>query len=244
MRDCVFFFKFAMISCKDIRNNMKQPTKTTDIISFLLFMLMTTLILAACNGGKPKGKNIADTVYPEPNPEEVAAMKLFDVLHSSEGKNMTGAQLAVLKDTANDEEHLFCINLPVTDIDERPVADVAYTNKETGGTLLFHYGPGLDDESIDSVGAIGTVDIRTVIHSWESADCLPDSANTRSVEARGNSIYTPYHTLYYESYEINDQTYPACWAPEYYGCLIYVYPGADSLLVTWGYEESKRVYRR
>lgn len=223
---------------------MKQSTKQKGIMSALLLMPMTILILVACNGNSPGGKNTPDTVYPIPSPEEEAVMSLSDTLHTRVGLTLTGAQLAVMTYGVDDYPDTFGVNLPVTDLDERPAEGVVYTNAESGGTIVFHYGPGLDDESIDSVGAIGTVNLRTVIHSWESADCLPDSANKRSVQARGNSIYTPYHTVHHRSYKINDVTYPARWSPEYYGCLIYVYPGADSLVVTFGYEESKRIYKR
>ncbi|MBR3093919.1 MAG: hypothetical protein IKG99_12985 [Bacteroidaceae bacterium] len=210
----------------------------------VLLILLAAIILASCNEGKPNGNNNGgEADYPMPSPEEQAAIDLWDTLHTIEGQTLNGAQLAVMKSKVIDMDHLLCINLPVSDIDERPLGDVTYTNEETGGTIVFHLGPVEDDEVVDSLNPIGTIDLWTVVHSWETKDCLPDSANTfNRVQARGNSIYTPYHMVHSGRKKKNN--YELRWFPEYYGCIIYVYPGADSLAMTFGYEESKRIYKR
>ena len=180
----------------------------------VLLILLAAIILASCNEGKPNGNNNGgEADYPMPSPEEQAAIDLWDTLHTIEGQTLNGAQLAVMKSKVIDMDHLFCINLPV------------------------------DDEVVDSLNPIGTIDLWTVVHSWETKDCLPDSANTfNRVQARGNSIYTPYHMVHSGRKKKNN--YELRWFPEYYGCIIYVYPGADSLAMTFGYEESKRIYKR
>ena len=159
------------------------------IMSALLSLPMTAVILAACHGGNNGGNINHD--YPLPGPEESAVRKLCDTLMSQEGQTLTGAQLAVMRYGVDYHPDTFGIALPVTDIDERPVEGVTYTNEESGGTLIFHYDTTFDDEVTDSIGPIGTVDMRTVVHSWSSSESLPDSAETNRLRARGNSIYTP-----------------------------------------------------
>ncbi|MBR4365919.1 MAG: hypothetical protein IKP43_03960 [Bacteroidaceae bacterium] len=218
-----------------MRTNRKQK-----IMSALLSLPMTAVILAACHGGNNGGNINHD--YPLPGPEESAVMKLCDTLMSQEGQTLTGAQLAVMRYGVDFHPDTFGIDLPVTDIDERPEEGAVYTNEGSGGTLIFHYDTTFDDEVTDSIGPIGTVDMRTVVHSWSSSESLPDSAETNRLRARGNSIYTPYRWVHTGRRKSNN--YTPRWFGEYHGGIIYVYPGADSLILTYGYEESKRIYKR
>ena len=220
---------------------MKQPTKKTGIRIGMLLLPLAILLLLACNGGNGRLIN-GGSSYPLPGPEESAVRKLCDTLGTIEGQSLNGTQLAAMRYGVDFHPDTFGIALPVTNIDERPLNDATYTNKETGGTLVFHFGPLPAGEEPDSVGPVGTIDMRNVIHSWESSASLPDSADTMRLRARGNSIYTPYRWVHTGRHKYNN--YTPQWFAEYHGGIIYVYPGADSLVLTYGYEASKRIYRR
>ena len=45
-----------------------------------------------------------------------------------------------------------------------------------------------------------------------------------------HSIYTPYRWVHTGRHKYNN--YTPQWFAEYHGCIIYVYPGADSLVLT------------
>ena len=87
--------------------------------------------------------------------------------------------------------------------------------------------------------------MRTVTHVWEDSTCVPAKADTVSVQNRGAGILTLYRIVHWggpnggrhRCYDKHPNGYP-----EYWGALISVYPGADSLVLTWGCEQSKRTY--
>lgn len=175
-------------------------------------------------------------IPPEPNAEERAVEWLGNIVNSPEGHTMTAGQLATL----SEEKSIRSVALPVNDEDVLPRMGI-YRNEATGGTIQFR--PYTNEK--DTVNPVCQADLRIVIHSYYDASCLPDSAETECIQNRGKGILAAYRIVHdggpnggrHRCYDKHPDGYP-----EYWGTLMYVYPDADSLMVTWGYEASKRIY--
>lgn len=184
------------------------------------------------NGDYPGG-------YPRPTPEEDASDWLKQQLMSDKGRAMTGQQLATLKD-----EHPRSVALPVS-ADEVLPRMGTYTDPNTGGTITFMPYKKPFEELKDTLNPVALVAMRTVTHEWESSASVPDKADTVSVQNRGAGILSLYRIVHsngpnggkHRCYDKHPDGYP-----EYWGTLMSVYPGADSLVMTVGYEKSKRTY--
>lgn len=178
--------------------------------------------------------------YPWPSPEEDAPVWLKQQLMSDEGRAMTGQQLAALKDT-----YPRSVALPVSEADVLPRMGT-YTDPATGGTITFMPYKSPQEGLKDTINPIALVAMRTVTHEWEDSKCVPAEADTVSVQNRGGGILSLYRIVHghgpdggkHRCYDKHPNGYP-----EYWGTLISVYPGADSLVMTVGYEGSKRVYK-
>ena len=223
--------------------------------SMLATCMVMGMALIACHSGTSQltGNNAANdnTAIDAPSPEEDALSWLCDVLMSKEGSALTAEQLARLKGTdkiagvmepLNDEDSIRSINLPVNNEDVLPRMG-KYENKETGATIVFK--PYVNEK--DTINPVCQADLRIAWHSWDNRCYLSeDTCETRCIQNRGRGILAIYHIVHdfgprngsHTCYEDHPDGYP-----EYWGALIYVYPGADSLIFTCGYEESKRVYR-
>ena len=218
-------------------------------------MLATCLVmgmgLIACHSGTSQLTGHNNTVIDAPLPEEEAMFWLWDVLMSPEGSALTAEQLAQLKWTdktfgvmepLNDDDTIRNINLPVNSEDVLPRMG-KYENEETGATIVFK--PYTNKK--DTINPVCQADLRIAWHSWDEQCYLPeDTCETRCIQNRGRGILAIYHIVHdfghrngsHDCYEDHPDGYP-----EYWGALLYVYPDADSLIFTCGYEESKRVYR-
>ena len=192
--------------------------------------IATVAALTACFGGGNGGQN---TDYPMPTPEEECVNRLYDILMSDEGRAMKGPEIAALKE----EKGIFCVGLPVNETDALPHIGGTYGNEETGGTIVF--SPA--DAEADTIHPVADATLQVVVHSWENASCLPDSSYTIQVHNRGNGILTPYRIVHRGCWCRNHDKHPDGY-PEYGAPVIYVFPGADSLLVSYGYEKSIRSY--
>lgn len=205
----------------------------------LVAMMALALVLTACKNSPAQQQvseqEIPGTEYPEPAPEEQASAWLCDVLMSQEGCAITAERLAQLKGTG-------VINLPVNSDDVMPRMG-KYENAETGATIVFK--PYTNEK--DTIKPICQADLRLAYHSWDTACHLPEgTCETRCIQNRGRGILAIYHIVHdygprngsHRCYEDHPDGYP-----EYMGALLYVYPGADSLMYTCGYEASKRIYR-
>lgn len=181
----------------------------------------------------------ANDDYPWPSPEEEATLWLKEQLMSAKGRAMTGQQLATLKD-----DYPRNVALPVSDEDVIPRMGT-YIDPATGGTITFMPYSIPQKELKDTIHPIALVAMRTVTHEWESSSCLPAKADTVSVQNRGVGILSLYRIVHshgldggkHRCYDKHPDGYP-----EYWGTLMAVYPGADSLVMTVGYEGSKRTY--
>ena len=206
--------------------------------SIYLFIALMSLgtTLAACR------HSVGDiNIPPEPPPEEKATCWLYDVLMSDSGYAMTAEKLAQLKEE-EDYERIGDLALPLNKEDVLPRMGT-YKNDKTGGTIVFK--PYKNDK--DTLNPVCMGEFRVPWHSWEDSCYLPaDTCERGSIENRGKGILAIYRIVHnfgpnggrHRCYEDHPDGYP-----EYWGALMYVYPGADSLLFTVGYVESKRVYR-
>ena len=181
-------------------------------------------IVWACNS-RPTQSN-----YPM-SLEKNAVLHLSSILNSSEGHAMSGMDLA----HQEGNEEIFKVDLPVNETDERPQYGEAYRNEDTGSTIVF-YDTVIEG---DTISPIGTADLTTVIHEWETQ---PDTTFNYCVHARGNGIYTFYNIRHKGCHCSHHAEHPDGF-PEYAPCLVYIKPGGKELLITWGYERSKREYK-
>ena len=163
--------------------------------------------------------------------EKNAVLRLSSILNSSEGHAMSGMELA----HKEDNKEIFKVDLPVNETDERPQYGKVYRNEETGGTIVF-YDTAIEG---DTIAPIGTADLTTVIHDWETK---PDTTINYCVHARGNGIYTFYNIKHKGCHCSRHDQHPDGY-PEYAPCLVYIKPGGKELLITWGYERSEREYK-
>ncbi len=220
---------------------------------------MAGLLLAAC--GSHRGDNGSDGIgivgsdgIHAPSPEEECVSLLFDILMSDSGHAMSGRQIAGLDDGALETEWaacvlspgamkgLFCVNLPTNASDNLPRMGV-YKDAVSNGTITFSKADAaLEQQSMasteDPIRPACQADIRIVYYDWESPECLPEKSERMLVEQRGQGILTLYHTVARRG-DRDERIY----FPEYRNIVIYVYPDADSLLTTCGYEATKRIYR-
>ena len=163
--------------------------------------------------------------------EKNAVLHLSSILNSSEGHAMSGKELA----HQDGEEEIFKVDLPVDGSNERPQYGKTYRNEETGSTIVF-YDTVIES---DTISPVGTADLATVIHEWETK---PNATVSYRVHARGNGIYTFYNIRHKGCHCIHRDQHPDGY-PEYSPCLVYIKPGGKELLITWGYENSKREYK-
>ena len=203
---------------------MASIRKKCILISMFLGVLS---IMWACNSHPVNG---VQGGYPM-SLERNAVSRLSNVLNSSEGHAMSGMELAHM----DDNYEIFKVDLPVTDVDERPQYGKAYRNEKTGSTIVF-YDTAIEG---DTISPIGTADLCTVVHEWETK---PDTIIKYRVHARGNGVYTFYNIRHKGCHCINHDRHPDGF-PEYTPCLVWIKPGGQELLITWGYERSKREYK-
>ena len=166
-----------------------------------------------------------------------AQHRLEGLLNSDEGQQMTADKLACF-------EQSYCkICLPVTDADTRPQEHTCYYASDTGTTMEFDFS-----EAPDTLNTIGTVNVEWRESQWGIAKGDSAEADVRNyfVQSRGKGIYS----FYYMDEQtdsvgnvVRDADGLPLTAPFWEGMLIYVYPGADSLIVTRGSRETDHVYR-
>lgn len=208
------------------KNMMKQAA----VVALAVFGLMNC-------GGRPSVSAGEADQTPALSREEMATEWLHNVLMSAEGHMMPADSLAGLHESGSIRN----VALPLNDEDVLPRMGT-YRNDATGGTITFR--PYTNEK--DTVNPICQADFRVAMHSWEEQVYLPeDSAYTECIQNRGKGILAIYRIVHnygpnggkHRCYDKHPDGYP-----EYWGALLYVYPSADSLMMTVGYEESKRTY--
>ena len=154
--------------------------------------------------------------------------KLGDLLNDGNGPTMSIAQLMDSINTYNEHIKGFDIHFPLTDTDERPRENTPYVNPATGSKMIFSMSTDDADFSIGSV----TIEQKTVGEISLGNDTSAPSF-TKYVQSRGKGVYA-----LYERSESSDSLTRRIWSR----VLLYVYPGADSIMTTRGYADSKHLF--
>ena len=199
---------------------------------WLVIVMVTVMIMAAC-GSKPDGNGGEDT-YPMPTIQEECMNHLYDVLMSPEGRAMTGVQLAVLNDTGR-LRNVFRIDLPVSETNQLPRMGIY---RAVGEGTTFEFLPLAAEDPLDTIYAVCQA-----ITTFDNEDSTPD---TLLVHNRDNGILTLFRYVHrggpnggkHRCYDKHPDGYP-----EYSSVVMSVFQGADSLIISRGFEESDCVFR-
>jgi hypothetical protein len=154
--------------------------------------------------------------------------KLGDLLNDANGPSMSIAQLMDSINTYNDRINGFDIHFPLTDTDERPLENTPYVNPATGSKMVFSMST---DDADFSIGSVAIEQKTEGEISFGNGTLSPSF--TKYVQSRGKGVYA----LYYLS-ESSDSLTRRIWSR----VLLYVYPGADSIMTTRGYADSKHLF--
>lgn len=192
--------------------------------NFLLTIMAIPLLIAACR---------QSTQYPMPTLQEECRIHLYSVLMSEKGRAMNGAELAELTDTGR-LKNVFQIKLPLANSDLLP--NMA-TYRDDANGYVISFLPITEEDPLDTIHAVCKA-----VTDYGYGDGLID---TMLVHNRGNGILTFFRYVHrcgpnggkHRCYNNHPDGYP-----EYEATVISVAEGADSLLTSWGYEESKCVF--
>ena len=146
--------------------------------------------------------------------------------------DMTAEALLDSLDYFNGVTPDFSVHLPVTDADTRPHADIQYVNARTGTSISFTI-----PDSIDDAYGIGTISIRTGSEN-ELTFHGTDTAVVARVHAWGRGIYS-----IYSKDSVTDEEGHSQLRIYQRSCLMFVYPGGDSILTTLGFKDSENIFR-
>lgn len=118
------------------------------------------------------------------------------------------------------------VDLPLTATDTRPKEEVNYVGSGSSSIMKFQLSASADTLP----HTIGTVIIDWHESFWGIAHPGKRWTDTCYVESRGKGVYT--------LYRYDEQT-----VPHREGMVLLVYPGADSILIHRGSEETKRIFK-
>ena len=208
---------------------MKTKTFVNKLLSSLFIMLSTmslTFELMACD---PSFTN--------------AQRGLEGLLNREEGQKMTADELANMSRNSGDKIRGagVDIHLPITSVDTRPIEGATYMCEDST-SLVFSF-----EGAPDTLRTIGTVNIEWHQNIWgESRDMgNKPNVNTYYVQSRGKGIYTLWFMdqQFESGHPVLDENGDTIEAPHFEGMLIFVYPKADSLLITRGHKDTEHTYK-
>lgn len=210
---------------------VKTVNRTVKVVICAL-LVTASFTLAGCMPPQTNAQNrLRGALNPDdgsyPMADELKAM--FSADNATIGDKLKGATCIV--------------DLPLTNSDTMPNDSVGYVDANSGSIMSFHF----DAEKDNLPNTLGKVFFEWREHVWSIANGSADNPeyDTCYVESRGKGVYTLYH--YEKQYKadrlLTDSLGNPIMTPERLGMLLFVYPGADSILIQRGSEESKRVYR-
>jgi hypothetical protein len=177
------------------------------------------------------------------DPKEANAVHvLVGLLNSPEGQDMSADELANISRTSG--QKIRCsgaeVHLPITNTDTRPVNGADY-KADDGTTLRFTLGDGPD-----TLRTIATVDVEWHQNEWGHS-FAPEKEPvymSYNVQSRGKGIYTFWYMQeqYEAGHPIIDEQGDTLRAPFFEGMLVFVYPGADSILISRGHPDTEHTY--
>ena len=162
------------------------------------------------------------------DPVGMSQMNLLgDLLNSDVGPTLSAEQLLDSIESLNQRKEGFSIHFPVTDENASPKDGEIYVNPKTGSSIQFDLTPA------DSLGMGTVIIVQQTDGELTFRHNALDSVITRHVQSRGKGIYALYST------SLDSDSLPRrIWSR----VLLYVYPGADSIMTTRGYEDSKHLF--
>lgn len=179
------------------------------------------------------------------DPQEANSQRDLEyLLNSEEGQRMTADELANMSRSGSQKMKGAGIevHLPVTSADTRPVAGTAYIAEDSTSLVFTLY------DATDTLNTVGTVDVEWHQDHWGNShrSGQPPVSASYYVQSRGKGIYTFYsYQKEYDNYgnAVLDADGNAVTNIFFEGMLVFVYPDADSLLITRGHPDTEHTYR-
>lgn len=205
--------------------------RTTKVVASLI-LLMSSFLLSGC---MPSHTNAQNRLRWALNPDDDS------YLMADELKSLFSADNATIGDKLKGSTCI--LDLPLTDSDTQPKDSVGYVEANSGSIMSFRFDAG-NDNLPHTLGKV-FIEWRENVWSIANGSANHPEYDTCYVESRGKGVYSLYYyeKQYKADYLQTDSLGNPLTAPERLGMLLFVYPGADSILVQCGSEESKRIYR-
>ena len=168
---------------------------------------------------------------------------LEGLLNREEGQKMTADELANISRSTGDKIRGAGveIHLPITNVDTRPIEGVTYMCEDST-SLVFSF-----EGAPDTLRTIGTVNIEWHQNIWGESRGMGNKSNVNTyyVQSRGKGIYTFWYMdqQFENGHPVLDENGDTIKAPHFEGMLIFVYPKADSLLITRGHKDTEHTYK-
>ena len=170
---------------------------------------------------------------------------LMWLLNSDRGNSVTADQLVSLKDDISLFDRMrgigVVIDFPLTDANTLPHDGVLYTASDTGSEMIFHLG-----ETREGSLVVGKVTMKLREDGWGKSWDRDLPAEELYLESRGKGVYTVYSykkertdtVASVLSDTLNTADYVKWREPR----VLFVYPGADSIVVSRGSKETLHTY--
>lgn len=193
---------------------MKHETRQ---LSTLAAMMAATLLLTACNWGRPNinGWKSGQPIMDGWTHEMAGEYWLPSV--------MADQQPQTAEEVANLQKVNVQVNLPVHEENPMPHDGITYRQASTGGFITFHLTP----VEGDTLCPVGTADL----HLKEPMYFDRDSLKTVRVKSHGKGIFSTYSI---KQQPLRGQPKRYAEELEWNAAIISVYPGGDSLLICRG----------
>jgi len=195
---------------------MKNMKKTWKMLPLMAAGVLTGMMMTGCDASYVNAQRDLERAL---NPEDGSYLTVDDLLLRFKSDSIS------LWDKMRGVGTL--VELPLTKEDTRPKEGVSYVGNGSGSTMTFDLSSSADMMA----RTLGKVYVEWHEDSWGlTADVYKFSEpflemDTCYVESRGRGVYTLYNDYGRQ------------------GMLLFVYPGADSILVHRGSEETQRIFR-
>ena len=213
------------------RGAVEEIAKSVLVVPVAVAVLSATMMLTGCD---PHWSNAQRHIEWTLNPDDSSWLTADQIMDRFSPDKATRSDKVWGRDCI--------IELPLTNADTRPQEGVNYVGTGSGTTMLFQF----PDDADTLRHTVGKVVINWREDRW-GCDVPEDEirsnpnrfgSKTYFVESRGKSVYTLYE------YEERTDTVGNPQADIYrLGLVLFVYPGADSILVHRGSKETRRTFR-
>lgn len=171
-----------------------------------------------------------------------AQNELMWLVNSDRGDSLTAEQLVALKKEITLWDRMrgigVVIDFPLTDANTLPCDTVLYIASDTGSQMTFHLG-----ETRECGQVVGKVTMKLREDSWGKRWDRDFPPEEFYLESRGKGVYTVYS---YKNKSTDTVSNHLLDSPGYIKWreprVLFVYPGADSIIVSRGSKETLHVY--